>query len=601
MSIKWGIGILLVIACLAGVCAFFILHTTTPASQESWNKKTVEKIGHSRAPEGGYADFAPDDPDLYSTYYFSLALKNEHIDLMQKEQTHRWLYSREQEFLANHSEVSLKDLYYLTGCMKNYDISPENRSGITSLVEQFRKPDGSYADRPGFNGSTLDTSRALEILDFVGNNTVTANATRGWLVQQWKSDQVSTDEDYLLAETQVLLPAFHLADIDPDESRNDRSQKSVEERYAGGWKSWLEDLPGKKIDLFTLKALETEIRASGTLTPDLSRKIQDYVYSQELPDGGYNAILGNYGESQGTYLATELLSDIGCPVHNKTIDFIRRHESRYGGFRPAFKITPSPKDTWFAIQALTRLDPHNPAIPAVKPWLDTQMGNPRLSPEDQYYVVMTYGELGVSVPDAASLRNALEQQITTVSGSSYEPGDVEQIFYLLKMAKVVDLTLDSAQKDRLIRKIKELQNADGCYGREGSDLASTYYALGSLDALLATPSNPDACAAWIEQGYAGDGGYRYRNGNLSTNFSYISPTYMSVSSLNYLHWYPKTAEITLRWINSSRYPDGGIQLMPEQPETEVNDATFRENLEYTVMGLETERILLHNGGFSRGY
>ena len=597
MSIKWRIGILLVIAYLAGVCALFVLNSTSPSSHGSWNTKTVEKVGYSHAPEGGYADFAPDDPDLYSTYYFSLTLKNQHIGLMQKEQTHRWLDIREQEFLANRSEVSLKDVYYLTGCMKNYDIPPENRSGITSLVEQFRQPDGSYADRPGFNGSSLDTMRALEILEFTEGNAAIGNATRQWLEQQWKNDQESTDENFLLAETQVLVPALRRAEIDPDKIRSNSSQKNIQAQYAGRWESRLEDLPGKKIDLFTLYALEREERMSGKLTPQIAQKIQDYVYSLELTDGGYNAILGNYGESQGTYLATNLLTDIGYPVHNKTIDFIRRHESRYGGFRPAFKITPSPKDTWFAIQALTRLDPHNPAIPAVKPWLDTQMGNPHLSPEDQYYVVMMYGELGESVPGTATLRHTLEQQITAVSGSTYDPGDMERIFFLLKMAKVVDLTLDSAEKDRLIQKINLLQNADGGYGREGSDLTSTYYALGSLDALFATPSNPDACAIWIGQGYVDDGGYRYRKGNRSTNFSYISPTYMSVSSLNYLHKYPATADTTLQWINSSRYPDGGFQLMPEKPEIEVNDATFRENLEYTVMGLETERILLQRGGF----
>ncbi|ABS54882.1 hypothetical protein Mboo_0362 [Methanoregula boonei 6A8] len=601
MSIKRDIGILLIITCLVGICAFFIINTTTPTSYESWNEKTVEKIGYSRAPEGGYADFAPDDPDLYSTYYFSLALKNEHIGLMQKEQTEQWLYSREQDFLRNTSEVSLKDLYYLTGCMKNYDIPPENQSGIISLVEQFGKSDGSYADRPGFNGSSLDTARALKILEFTGNNVVTANITREWLMQQWKSDQISTDEDYLLAETEILVPAFHLANIDPNEFEIDSSQKSVEEQHALIWKSRLGDLPEKKIDLFTLNALETELRTSGGLTPDISRKVQDYVYSLELPDGGYNAILNNYGDAQGTYLATKLLSDIGSPVNNRTINFIKRHESRYGGFHPAFKITPSPKDTWFAIRALTLLDPRNPTVSEIKPWLDTQLSSPHLSPENQYYVVMTYGELGESVPNAASIRSTLEQQITTISGSASGPGDMEQIFYLLNMAKVVDLSLDSVQKDRLIRKINEIQNADGCYGRERSDLVTTYYALGSLDALLATPSNPDACAAWIEQGYTRDGGYRYRGENWSTNFSYISPTWLSISSLDYLHKYPKTAGNTLQWINSSRYPNGGIQLMPKQPETEVNDATFRESLEYTVQGLETERILLHNGGFSRGY
>jgi hypothetical protein len=596
MSIKWPIGILLVITCLTGVGAFFVLNTATPSLHESLDKKTTEKIGHSHAPDGGYADFAPDDPDLYSTYYFSLALKNNHIDLMQKEQTRQWLYSREREFIANPSRVSLKDLYYLTGCMKNYNILPENRSGIMSLVAQFMQPDGSYADRPGFNGSSLDTMRALEIQVFAGNTPVIENATRQWLVQQWKNDQASTDEDFLLAETQVLFPALHLAGIDPDEYGTDRSQKSVEDQYAETWKSRLEGLPDKKIDLFSLKAMETELRASGKLTPDLTGKIQDYVYSQELPDGGYNAVLGNYGESQGTYLAIKLLSEIGCSVHDKTIDFIRRHQSRYGGFRPAFLITPSPKDTWFAIRALTLLDPGNPAIPSVKPWLDAQMDNFGLSTENQYYVVMTYGELKETIPDAVALRNTIKQRITTVSGSVYEQGDMEEIFHLLNMAKVLDLSLEPDLKGSLVRKINQLQNSDGGYGFGGSDLATTYFALGSLDALSASSANPDACVSWIGQGYASDGGYRYRKGNQSTNFSYITPTYMSVSSLNYLHQYPETAETTLQWIDSSRYSDGGIQLMPEKPETEVNDATFREKLEYTVQGLETEQILRHRAG-----
>lgn len=596
MSIKWRIGILLVVACLAGVGAFFVLNTVTPSPHESWNTKTVEKIGYSHSPEGGYADFAPDDPDLYSTYYFSLALKNNHIGLMQKEQTRIWLNSREREFIANPSRVSLKDLYYLTGCMKNYDILPENRSGIMSLVAQFRRPDGSYADRPGFNGSSLDTMRALEIRIFAGNTPITENITQQWLVQQWKNDQASTDEEFLLAETQVLFPALHLAGIDPDDYGTARSQKIVEERYIETWKSRLEGLPGKKIDLFSLKAMETEVRTSGRLTPDLTGKIQDYVYSQELPDGGYNAILGNYGESQGTYLATKLLSEIGCSVHNKTIDFIRRHQSRDGGFRPAFLITSSPKETWFAIRALTLLDPGNPAIPSVRPWLDAQMDNPSLSTENQYYVVMTYGQLRESVPEAVALRNTIKERIKKVSGSAYEQGDMEEILHLLNMAKVLDLSLEPDLKDRLAQKINQLQNSDGGYGFGGSDLATTYFALGSLDALSAYSVNPDACASWIGQGYAGDGGYYYRKGNQSTNFSYITPTYMSVSSLNYLHQYPGTAKNTLQWIDSSRYSGGGIQLMPEKPETEVNDATFREKLEYTVQGLETEQILLHNVG-----
>ncbi|MFA6331998.1 MAG: prenyltransferase/squalene oxidase repeat-containing protein [Methanoregula sp.] len=597
MSIKWPIGILFIIACLTGVCAFFVLNTATPASHESWNAKTVEKIGYSHAPDGGYADFAPDDPDLYSTYYFSLALKNEHIDLMQKEQTHRWLYSLEQEFIANSSRISLKDVYYLTGCMKNYDILPQNRSGITYLVAQFRQPDGSYADRPEFNGSSLDTMRALEILEFAGNNTVIANATREWLVQQWKRDQISPDEDYVLAETQVLVPALSLAEIDPDKILSNSSQKNIQAPYAGRWVSRLEDLPGKKIDLFTLNALEREVRMSGKLTSQITQKIQDYIYSLELPDGGYNAILGNYGESQGTYLAAKMLTDIGCPVHNQTIDFILRHQSRYGGFRPAFKITPSQKDTWFAIRALALMDPDNPAIPSVKPWLDAQMDNPGLSSENQYYVVMTYGELKETVPDAAALRNTIKQRITTVSGSAYEQGDMEEIFHLLNIAKILDLPLEPAQRDHLIQKVNELQNTDGGYGRGGSDLMTTYFALGSLDALSATPLNPEACASWIGQGYTDDGGYRYRRGDRSSNFSYVSPTYLSVSSLTYLHKYPATADTTLQWINNSKYSGGGIQLMPEKPETEVNDVTFRENLEYTVQGLETERILQHRAGF----
>lgn len=562
---------------------------------ETWILKTINRIDDSEGIEGGYSEFSPEEPTLYSTYYFLESLKLLDKKPEHKQATIDWLFSEEQKMLNENGSANIRDIYFLTMSLDTLGVNQTNSSGLISKVMELQTSDGSFSEKEGDKGTLLDTFRAITVLRTLGVDLNQVAFTKAWLINKWMDSGENETPQNLISDTSMLREALELYDVNVSSTQyqSPRMEQAVEQKNIV--ENQLESLPDTNMDFFTLSLFTDFLLRNGSIPPELRSDISKYLQEKQLQDGGFNAFLDSYGESQGTYLALKTASDIGVKLDGNISEFIYNHEplDGRGGFHPAYRMISSPENTYLAVKALNILDSEPANKEKLHTFLESQWQTDSQTDfrrvKNYYSLLMTYGLLNQEPPQDEQLKVWVKNNLDEVSNQPVESMDLEEVLYLAKLANIFDIELNN--RALLVTKLQTLQQKDGGFGFEASDLFITYYIVNVLEELNASPLDREACIAWIQEGQSEDGGFIIRRGLIHTNSSDIYSTYRSVISLNALGAKPKDSSKLLKWLNDCQAEYGGFKFAPEYADLDVSENGFEASLESTSWGLMVWRTL----------
>ncbi|WP_462273269.1 prenyltransferase/squalene oxidase repeat-containing protein [Methanohalophilus sp.] len=547
---------------------------------QEWISNTTDLIEKSRGIDGGYSDFPPQRPTLYSTYYFLSSLEILDKEPKYKEETINWLFSKEREILRNESSPNMDDIYFLTMSLELLETQPKNGSELEVKVMSLQNPDGSFA-----SGALLDTFRALQILNVLGTDLDGIPKTKSWLVGKWKNINESKN---LLSDSSLLISAlkFYGVNVLSSEKYAQKNNWIVEQRKFV--EAELESLPENEIDLISLGSFTEFLLITGDISPNIKTNLENYLTSKQLPNGGYNVFYDTYGESQGTYLALVISSDVGMELNDTISEFIYDHEIIYqtGGFRPSYRLISSTENTYLAVQSLNILHQEPSNKEEIYGYLESQLKSDDTESSDIFYSVATLRMLSQEPTEKDNLREWIALKINYIANKPTEkidPEDIVNLMYLTKAASDLDMNLNN--KEVLIQKVQSFQNDDGGFGLDNSDIYMTYYIVTTLKELGADPKNKDLCESWIKEGQAEDGGFIARRGEFFTNSSDIYSTYISILSLNALEANPDNPEKLLMWLEDCKVETGGFSITTEYADLDTTMSPSESSLETTSWGL----------------
>lgn len=554
---------------------------------QEWISNTINMLEKSRGIDGGYSDFSPQISDLYSTYYYLSSLEILGKEPKYKEETVRWLLSKEQEILNGHSP-KLDDIYFVTMSLEILGAQPKNKSEIKAEIMNLQTSDGSFSGVKEDEGSLLDTFRALQILNTIGSDLNETPTTKKWLLERWNRIDENEELVYLTSDTSLLIPALKLYNVNVLLSGKFDQENNwlIEQRTAV--ETEILSIPEQEIDLITLHSLTEFLLITGDLNPNVKTKLVTYIMSKQLSDGGYNVFYEKYGESQGTYLALLIASKIGFELNNNVLEFVCDHEIRdgSGGFRPSYRLLSSTENTYFAVNSLKILGVEPLNKNDLYSYLETQLSSDDVDYKDLYYIIATYGLLGQIPPHITEFHDSFSQKITEISkkpSESITEEDLINVMYITKAENELGTNLND--KELLIRKVQSFQNDDGSFGFGSSDIFLTYYMVSILKELGTSPLDKESCVHWIKEGQVEDGGFIARRGDIFTNSSDIYSTYISTSSLKALEEKPDDSNKLSRWLEDCMIETGGFGFTTEYAELNITMSASESTLETTAWGL----------------
>jgi hypothetical protein len=558
---------------------------------ESWTTDTINRLESSYAIDGGYSDFPPEEPTLYSTYYFLESLKLLSKEPKYKQATIDWLLLKEKEMAKQNTNSSIRDIYFLTMSLNILGAKPANSSNLISKVMELQKPDGSFTEQKGGEGTLLDTFRAINILYTLGVDLNQIPLTKAWLIDRWTKPVENDDLINLTSETPMLLSALEFCNVNISSPQNQsprmenllKQRRTIEEQ--------LKLSTNSQMDLFTLSSFTDSLLITGNISSEIRSDIGMYLKERQLEDGGFNALLDNYGEEHGTYLALKIASNIALSFNDNVSVFIYSHEplDENGGFRPSYRLISSPENTYLAVKSLKILGLEPSHKEELFKYVKNDWSEESKNIKSTYNLLMIYNLLNQPYPEDTQFKEMVKTIYDESANQSLDSINLEEVLYLTKVANLLNINLDN--KNKLIGKLQSTQQKDGGFGYDASDLYMTFYVVSILKELGSYPLAKDECISWIQDGQINDGGFIIRRGSIHTNSSDIYSTYMSMVSLNNLDAKPKNPEKLTKWIKDCQDEHGGFRLAPKYADLDASESTFKASLEYTSWGLITSNIL----------
>jgi len=551
---------------------------------ELWTVNTIDRIHSSRGVDGGYSDFPPEKPTLYSTYYFLESLKLLDEDPKHKKATIGWLLSKEQEIFKQTNDTTMRDIYFLTMSLEFLDAKPINRSRLISKVMELQMPDGSFADRNGDKGTLLDTFRAVNILSSLGADMSDLPLTKEWLIGKSMKSEENNNLINSLSDMYMSISALELYGINISTSQEYGNRVDLIDGQKKDLEKQLGSLSENQVDLFALNLFTGLLVITDDITPKIRSDVGIYLNEKQLDDGGFNALLGEYGESHGTYLAIKIASNIGLKLNNNVCEFIYSHELSSGGFRPAYRLISSLGNTYTAVSSLKilGLEPFDKEKLII--YLENKWKKDPKRADHVYYLLMTYALINKTPPSEIQIKTWIKTEFEDCSTKPIEAIDLRELYYLTKVANILDVEFND--EETIVSKLQGIQNNDGGFGFENSDTYTTFLVVSILSGFDAHPLDKKGCISWIRGGQTNDGGFRFRSGYFSSsNNSDLYSTYLSVVSLENTSAEPEDTEGLLKWLSDCQDETGGFRLAPKYSNLDASPESLEEKLEYTGWGL----------------
>lgn len=590
LCILFLLSFLIFTGCVSQKAAYNRESLSLDSTNESWSANTISRLESSHAVYGGYSDFPPEEPTLYSTFYSLESLKLLDKEPQNKQATIDWLLSQEQMILRQNNSSNIRDMYFLIMSLDILGVKPVNKSNFTSKIMELQTPNGSFAEEKKDEGTLLDTFRAVTALNSLGVDLNQVPSTKAWLIKKWEEPEENSNLTDSITETSMLISMLKLYKVDIySQNKSPRMEKLTEQKSIV--EDQLESLPDTEMDLFTLSSFTDFLLINGNISSEIRSGIETYLQREQLQDGGFNLLLDNYGEQQGTYLALKTASKIGISLNNNISTFIYNYEplDGSGGFRPAYRLIPSPENTYLAVKSLRILGSEPEKKEEIMKYIADEWQEEPKDAKSAYCLLMVCNLLNQPYPQNTQFKEWFKTDFDKCINQSIDSMDLEEVLYLIKVANLLDIELNN--KDKLIAKLQSSQQEDGGFGLEASDLFMTFYAVNTLEELGSSPLNKESCISWIREGQVADGGFIVRRGSTHTNSSDIYSTYISVVSLNTLNAKPESSDKLLEWLRDCQYKYGGFKFAPEYADLDASEDTFKASLEYTNWGLVTWEIL----------
>lgn len=557
--------------------------------------RSLKVIENCEITSGGYADIPLREPTLYSTYHFLAILNLIGSEQENNEKNLEWLREIEKNNFQVSSEnhIYLRDIYYGVQSLKILGENPNELIEFKKLINQFQLSDGSYCHSlskneqkcQDNNSRILATYYAINILDSMGYvNSNNVSKTKNYLIMEWNDDENFKDyKSFTTIEKIVIslkLLGVNISELPKYENR----------------KAWLTEqekiirhkLTNDSLNLFTLKSYYILSNEFDTLNQDLIHEIDNYLNDEKLLDGGYNALNGNYSESKGTFLALIILEDskFSNIDLNPIIDFVKSHHVSMGGFSPAYQLTPSIDETYFALSILELFNSKPTYNENLVNFINNKVISVNQSKEEIklkeiYYICEMFKMMNNSDINPNPINNNLELFFKSYDYEK-QPNlkDIENLYYSIKLAKK---STHDINKNNIYEHISKMQNSDGGFGIKNiSRTDMTFYSVSILDEIDRNPKNKTECVTWIKKGQNFDGGFRFRNGNILINSSDLYSTYLSVTTLAVLDEKPNQNKDLCNWVRKLEHSDGGFML-----HVDIDDSQkMIPNLEYTYWALK---------------
>lgn len=552
---------------------------------ESWVTNTRNRMDDSQGIDGGYSDFPPQEPTLYSTYYFLESLKLLDKEPKYKQATIDWLLSQEQEMTRQDNNSNIDNIYFLTLSLDILKVKPANRSNLISKVMELQMSDGSFAQKKGDKGALLDTFRAITILHTLGVDLNQVPLTKTWLIEKWMEPDENENLMYSTSEVSLLISALKLYQVNVSSLQNQspRMEKIKEQRNI--IENQLKLLPDTQMDLLALSSFTDFLLINDSVSSDIRSNIETYLQKRQLEDGGFNTLSDKYGEPQGTYLALKIASNLGFDLNDNVSIFIYNYEplNGSGGFRPAYRLISSSENTYLAVKSLKILGSEPSDKEKLLKYVDNNWQEESKKAKTAYYLLVVCNLLNQPYLTDTQFREWVKTSFDEFANQSSDSMDLEEVLYVTKVANLLGIELNN--KDKLIAKLQSSQQEDGGFGFGASDLFMTFYVVNTLEELGSYPVDKKGCISWIQEGQITDGGFNLRRGPIHTNSSDIYSTYISVVSLNALDAKPENSDKLLEWLKDCQDEHGGFKLAPKYANLNTSKSSFEARLEYTSWGL----------------
>ncbi len=501
-----------------------------------WINTTVDMITAFRTVDGGYAEFQT-EPELYSTYYFTLTLRELGLELKYKEETTRYLAGE----LSKNPDVErlfyISRTLYLLGEFDNYS------SEICSMnltIEQ------SYPD----------LLFASEILKMCSNYSML-----NVIMEDYRN---LSEKDIFVVD--AVLTSLKNMGVDLSTLPNIGRWRELVQSKSFSMENFTE---GGLLELETLLHLAKMLNVS----LNVSKDVLDYISTHQSVDGGFSLFFDNCSDEYGTYSAVKILLDFGREFdEERVVRFIRTHELPSGGFSPAVRTTTNAKSTLHAIYTLMKFGklPDKTAVEFLRNRHRDAMEALKFGAIsfDLYPTTAALSMLGEDVGDVEQVLPFVDMFI---SGGMNPRG----LYLCIATLEAAGYQLDGKRMAEIADRLHEFErDCHYCFSAECNQFEAqrdTAMALEMLSYIGAEPLNAEAIADWLEGFRNGDGGYGL---NGSSN---VLSTYYVVKSLRKLGRCPD-ANVVEFLNNCKKW--GGFAMFPEGKPTLTSTYYALKTMEY---------------------
>lgn len=533
--------LMLVILILTGCTNKSSIQDTTMSFNRSTNsieegldkEKLIEILLLHQNSDDGFGTLPPSamrEPDLYSTYYTTEALKNVGSSAIQGVHRHRtidWLNTEIDNDIKENT-VMFDDIYYAVMSLKNLKQIPRSNKKLCKYLNLHRSSKGFYFDK--IKSDDIDyvypTFQAVLVLNSLDEE-ITMK-TIEWLNNMW----LKRESLNILARYQIFK-SLQMAGHTPNIEKRDISFATSTIKSAKNL---------SEID----SALEF-IPASNKICKDVGKKLQ----ALQQKNGGFPYVIESKdGDIKGTAIATSILEKINMPLTLETNKLIL-NKSEKGGFFSFGRSSSLGITTYYTVSIFKMLN--EPIPDNIENYIETKYER-----EDRVNYLFSLVQIAELIklplePNKSRLEQ-FKQKLYTIKISSWEY--LRDTYYILYILQYFNENIPEEVINELKLQLNNMQNIDGSFGIEKSDLLVSYYAIKCYEVLDIEMPKQQATIMWLKKHQDKNGIFYYEG---QTN---MVLNYLFIDALVYLQSLPDHKDNLIKWIKSCYNEYGVIQMQP---------------------------------------
>jgi len=541
-------------------------------------------------PSGGYSDFNPAVPNVYSTYYCLKILNIPHFDrkLPHRSKTIEWLKHVSHgscESKRIHNE-QLDGVYYWSKCADILDIEIDN-SVREDIIEMLYETASSSA-QVIFGNAPVDPDshelsylyKIIDICQSIGIQFDAHPSLDAWLVEQWNGN--SLNNPATLPRMSKIYKLLKWTQGNRAEKLNTQSHK---EEVA----SVIHDLfscDGRRIDM---PKLEHGWQLAAELGHDIEISEPELKNLAEIqnPDGGFGIFNEPISDNRGTFIAAGILSDVDAisVIDRKALlDFVQFNVVDDGGFSFRYRQDPSLENAsaihWLISKGNTGISASHSFDNPISN--DSHLEEPS-TPSELYKCLKIFENSDIKdfSWEVESVVDEFRNNLSKITAEQEKL--LEEVYYisLLEQEFSSKTELRDFGDEDTIGTLLNAKNDDGSYGKKNSPrIRKTYHAIYSLKHLNHQPPNKEETVKWLRKHKEEGSGFRQR---VESDFRPdVVSTYFAIKTLSLLNRKVTNAKPVINWLRSLCQINGG----------RINSHSYdHPKVQHTVLAADLERRL----------